>query len=77
MRIQYNMGRTRARLDKMDATYFTDAELESTGLIRKEIDDLRNQTCRRRIDHFRGGWEFVIALIVVLWGGWFLVFCTL
>ncbi len=34
IRIQYNMARSRARLDKMDATYFSYQELESTGLTR-------------------------------------------
>jgi len=77
LRLQYNMARYRARLDKMDATYFTDPELESAGLTGEEIHDLRNQTRRRRIEHFINGWEFTAALLVVLWGGWILVFWTL
>jgi hypothetical protein len=77
VRIQYKMAQVRARLDKMEATYFTDAELESTGVTSKEIHGIRNQTCGRRIGHYLGGWEFTTALIAVLWGGWFLVFSTL
>ena len=77
VKIQCDVARSRARLDKMDATYFTDLELESTGLTSAEISGLRNQTCRRRIEHFTNGWEFLTALIVVLWGGWFLVFLAL
>jgi hypothetical protein len=45
LRIQYDMAQSRARLDKMDETHFTDQELESTGLSRREIDGIRNQTC--------------------------------
>jgi hypothetical protein len=72
IRIQYNMARLRARLDTMDATYFTDQEFESTGLNREDKDAIRNQTCHRRIGYFLGGWEFTIVLIGVLWGGWLL-----
>jgi hypothetical protein len=77
IRIQYNMARLRARLDKMDDIYFTDQELEITGLTREEIDGIRNQTCRRRIGHFLRGWEFTIVLLGVLWGGWLLVYWAL
>ena len=77
IRIQCNMARSRARLDKMDDTYFTDQELESTGLTRQEIDGIRNQTWRRRIGHFLGGWEFTIVLLGVLWGGCLLVYWAL
>src|SRR6266700_2450380 len=52
IRIQYTMAQSRARLDKMDDTYFTDQELESTGLTREVIHGIRKQTCRRRIGHY-------------------------
>ena len=68
------MARSRARLDKMDDIYFTYQQLESTGLTRKEIDGIRNQTCRRRLGHFLGGWEFAMVLLGVLWIGWLLVY---
>jgi hypothetical protein len=77
IRIQCNMARSRARLDKMDDIYFTDQELESTGLTRKEIDGIRKQSCCRRIAHFVGGWEFTVVLLGVLWGGWLLVYWAL
>src|SRR5262245_3618596 len=41
--IQGSIARTRARLDKMDATYFSDSELESTGLSLAKIHGLREQ----------------------------------
>jgi hypothetical protein len=71
------MARSRARLDKMDGFYFTDQELESTGLTKEEINGIRKQTCHRRIGHFLGGWEFTIVLFGVLWGGWLLVYWAL
>jgi hypothetical protein len=77
IRIQYNMARSRARLDKMDGIYFTDQELESTGLTNEEIDGIRKQTCHRRIGHFLEGWEFTLVLLGVLWGGWLLVYWAL
>jgi hypothetical protein len=77
IRIQCNMAISRARLDKMDDTYFTDEDLESTGLTREEIEGIRNQTCGRRIGHLLGGWEFTIVLLGVLWCGWLLVYWSL
>jgi hypothetical protein len=61
----------------MDATYFTEQELESTGLSREEIDGIRNKTCRRRIGYYFRGGEFTIVLLGVLWCGWLLVYWAL
>ena len=48
--IQYNMARSRARLDKMDDIYFTDQELESTG--RTGTRDEAIALTRERIDNW-------------------------
>jgi hypothetical protein len=73
IRIQCEMARSRARLDKMDDTYFSNEELENSGLSGKEIDGIRNKTCPRRIWHYLQGSEFTIVLLLVLWCGWLLV----
>jgi hypothetical protein len=52
-------------------------KLQSTGVTREEINGIRNQTRRRRVGHFLGGWEFTIVLLGVLWGGWLLVYWAL
>ena len=64
--IQWNMRRSRRRLDKLHKTYFTQAELEGIGLSDSQIRNLGNEKwwC-----YFLRGWEFLVALILVLWAG--------
>ena len=63
LRIQCNMGRSRRRSDKLQRTYFTQAELEGIGLTVSKIRNLGNETWWR---YFPQGWEFLVALILVL-----------
>ena len=68
--IQYNMAIARARLDKMENTYFTNEDLESTGLTRKEIEEIPkpdppppHRTPSRWIGvHYRSARCFVVRL---------------
>ena len=68
--IQWNMRRSRRRLDKLHKTYFTQAELEGIGLTDAEIHNLGNETWWH---YFKRGGTFLVALILVLWAGAVLV----
>ena len=70
LRIQCNMGRSRRRLDKLQKTYFAQAELEGIGLTVSKIRNLGNETWWH---YFQQGWEFLLALILVLVAGAVLV----
>jgi len=70
LRIQSNMARSRCRLDKLHKTYFEPDELEGIGLTDRQIRNLGNETWWR---YFRQGWEFLVALILVLVVGAILV----
>ena len=73
LRIQSHMARSRCRLDKLHKTYFERDELEAIGLKDNEINNLEDQTWWRRIPHWWRGWEFLLALMLVLWVGAYLV----
>ena len=68
--IQCNMRRSRRRLDKLQKTYFTEAELEGIGLTVSQTRNLGNETWWY---YFRQGGEFLLALILVLVAGALLV----
>jgi hypothetical protein len=74
LRIQWHVGRARVRIDGLHRAYFTQQELVDIGLTPKEIAGLGNRT---QLEQSIRGWEFVGALIAVLWGGSWLVFSTL
>ena len=73
LRIQSHMSRSRSRLDKLHKTYFERDELEAIGLKDNEINNLEDQTWWHRIAHWWRGWEFLLALMLVLWIGAYLV----
>ena len=73
LRIQSNMARSRCRLDKLHKTYFERDELEGIGLTVNERNNLEGETWWRRIAHWWRGWEFLLALMLVLWVGAYLV----
>ena len=68
--IQCNMRRSRRRLDKLQKTYFTEAELEGIGLTVSQTRNLGNETWWY---YFRQGGEFLLTLILVLVAGAILV----
>jgi hypothetical protein len=69
VKIQWDMMRSRMGLDKLQATYFTNRELVEIGLTEKQQDRLGMETCENETVNFCRGWEFLVALIGVLWGG--------
>ena len=71
--IQSHMAQCRFRLDKLHKTYFERDELEGIGLNDNEINNLEGETWCRRIAHWRRGWEVLLALMLVLWVGAYLV----
>jgi len=73
LRIQSHMARTRRRLDKLHKTYFTPNELRDIGLTDKERTNLEHETWRHYFRQWRRGWEFLLALILVLVAGAVLV----
>ena len=68
--IQSNMARSRRSLDKLHKTYFTPKELTGIGLNNNEIHNLGDETWWH---YSQRGWEFLVALILVLWAGAVLV----
>ena len=71
--IQSHMAQYRCRLDKLHKTYFERDELGGIGLNDNEINNLEDETWWRRIAHWWRGWEFLLALMLVLWVGAYLV----
>jgi hypothetical protein len=75
--IQWDMMRARMRLDKLQKSYFTQQELADIGPTKQERQSLNKETCSNQCAIFRRGWEFLITLFAVLWGGVFLVVYSL
>jgi uncharacterized integral membrane protein len=73
LRIQSHMARSRCRLDKLHKTYFTPNELRDIGLTDKERNNLEGETWRHYFRQWWRGWEFLLALILVLVAGAVLV----
>src|SRR5262249_10341706 len=74
LRIQCNMGRSRRRSDKLQRTYFTQAEFEGMGLSVRKIRILGNEWWWR---YFGQGGDFLVALFLVLAFGAIFVFFVL
>jgi len=70
IKIQWNMGRYRNRIDGLHRAYFTEQELIDIGVSESERSDLGKKT---QFAQSVRGWEFVTALIAVLLGGSLLV----
>jgi len=71
LRIQWNLGRYRMRIDGLHKAYFTEQELLDIGLKESELKSLGRQT---QFQQSIRGWEFLSALIAVLFGGSLLIF---
>ena len=70
LRIQWNLGRYRQRIDGVHKAYFTDQELIDIGLTDAERRDLGKKTQFKQCIR---GWEYALALMAVLVGGALLV----
>ena len=63
LRIQWNMGGTRKRIDKVHKRYFATEELENIGI---EGEDVRRLGTKTQWEQALRGWEFLAALMGVL-----------
>ncbi len=70
LRIQWNLGRYRMRIDGLHKAYFTGQELLDIGLNESELKSLGRKTQFKQAIR---GWEFLLALIAVLFGGSLLI----
>jgi hypothetical protein len=72
LKMQSHLARSRIRLDKVHKTYFDEQELKAIGLTDKKIKALSDEK-RHYLAQYLHGWEFLFALIGVLWIGAFIV----
>jgi hypothetical protein len=73
MRMQYHIGRSGIRLDKVHKIYFDEDELKTIGLTDKEIKALGDEKRRHYLAQYLRGWEFLVVLMGVLTVGAFIV----